>query len=233
MAMLRRLFLAFGLIAIVGGGYYCWATTDWYARGSAVLPTTKPPVGAVWVSRYEDNRRFPEMLPTDDPEIASVVATLRVLKVGSTDLLQERSVLRVSEQSELTCRVDLEQGEWQWADGEKYWRLFQTNRARAQQYAMELEKQPLPMVRFDFFCRSSLGSGVTVGHEYGAYLKERVRGGGQRTKPFFAPLRSGEYYLVVSIEKYFTGRSRNPRSPKRILFVGTIVIEENPEENAE
>ncbi len=233
MALLRRLILACGLIAVMGGGYYYWATTDWYARGPAVLPTTKPKVGAVWVSRYEDKRKFPEMLPTDDPEIASVKATLRVLQAGKTDLLQDRSVLRVSENSEFTCRVDLEQDEWQWADQEKYWRLMRASPARAEQYARELAKTPLPIVKIDFFCRSSLGSGVTIGHEYGAYLKERVRGGGQRIKPFTAPLRPGEYYLVVSISKRFSSRSYSIPSPRRILFVRTIVIKKNPEEDAE
>ncbi len=234
MALLRRLILAFGLIAVIGGGYYYWATTDWYARGPAVLPTTKPKVGAVWLTRYEDNRKFPEILPTDDPQAdANIAATLRVLQVGSTDLLQDRSVIRAFEQSELTCRVDLEQDEWQWADGEKYRRLLQTSPARAEQYARELEKLPLPIVKIDFFCRSSFGSGVVVGHEYGAYLKERVRGGGQRIKPFYAPLRPGEYYLVVSITRYITGDPRRFDSPKRILFVGTIVIEENPTESVE
>ncbi len=233
MLVLRRLILAFGLIAFVGGGYYYWATTDWYARGPAVLPTAKPQIGAVWLTRYEDKRRFPEMLPTDDPEIASVKATLRVLQAGKTDLLQDRSVLRVSENSEFTCRVDLEQEEWQWADQEKYKRLLQTSPARAEQYAEELAKKPLPIVKIDFFCRSSLGSGVAIGHEYGAYLKERVRGGGQRIKLFTAPFRPGEYYLVVSISKRFSSRSYSIPSPRRILFVGTIVIEANSEEDAE
>jgi hypothetical protein len=197
--VIRNGLLAVAVLAVAIVGCYNWSTTDWHAYGAATLPAHRPIVN-------------------------STKASILGLSFDSTNLLEDGVVIDAAVSTNVKCMVDLvEYDEWNWGDGKHFARLMQANPASAIHYAQELEKLPIAKLRIEFLCRSSLGTGVTVAKKFQAVLKKNDIKSVGCSRPFETPTRPGEYYVVVTLEEYYPGKSIGP-AQLHPLFCGPVHI---------